>query len=133
MINLRVILADDQKDVRSGLRILLEQEMNLCIEGEAAELGSLISQVREKAPDLVLLDWELSNMKMADFIPLLKLLKPDLKIIALSSRPEAAKSAITAGVDAFVSKGDHPEKLLDTIRVIGKRRGVTGDVGTNGL
>jgi len=117
---MRIMLADDQKDVRSGLRALLEQEAGLSVVGEASEIGSLVARAKEISPDLILLDWELTNLKISDVIPVLRQLCPSLKIIALSSRPEAAKSALGSGADAFVSKGDHPEKLLDAIRDIGK-------------
>lgn len=115
---MRIILADDQKDVRSGLKVLLEQETGADIVGEVAELGSLLAEVKRVNPDLVLLDWELANLKVSDIIPVLRLICPGLKIIALSVRPEAEKTAAAAGVDAFVSKGDHPGKLLDAIHSI---------------
>jgi DNA-binding NarL/FixJ family response regulator len=42
-----------------------------------------------------------------------------LKIIALSGHLEAREEALGAGVDAFVSKGDPPERLLTTLRTVG--------------
>ncbi len=119
--NMRIILADDQFEVRSGIKILLGQESDVDIIGEAEELGSLLTQTKERNPDMVLLDWELSNLKVSDIIPVLRMLHPDIKIVALSSRPESLNSALAAGVDAFVSKGDQPEKLLDTIRGFQKK------------
>jgi DNA-binding NarL/FixJ family response regulator len=118
---MKILLADDQSEVRSALRIILEQQPGLSIVGEAAELQSMLLPIKEKDPDIVLLDWELGNLRAADMIPILKLISPDIRIIALSCRPESTKAALTAGVDAFVCKIDHPEKLLDAIREIGEK------------
>ena len=112
---MRILLADDQSEVRLALKILLGQESGLEIVEEAEELGSLIIKAKESKPDLILLDWELSNLRVSDLIPVFRCLFPDLVIIAMSGRPEASKSAISAGVDAFVSKGENSEKLLETI------------------
>jgi len=112
---MRVLLADDQMDVRSGLKILLEHESGLNAIEEAASVGELLQKIQNTKPDMVLLDWELSDLRIENLIPAMRLIHPGLNIIALSTRPEARKAAMDAGVDAFVSKGDQPEKLLETI------------------
>ena len=112
---MRILLADDRLEVRLALRILLEQETGLEIVEEAGELDSLMIKVKESRPDLILLDWELSNLRVSDLIPVFRKRFPDVRIIAMSGRPEASKSAISAGVDAFVSKGENSEKLLAAI------------------
>ncbi len=118
---MRILLADDQSEVRLALKILLGQEMGLEIVDEAAELNSLLIKAKESRPDVVLLDWELANLRISDIIPVFRCLFPELRIIALSGRPEAAKSALDAGVDAFVSKGEHSEKLLEAIYKVGSK------------
>ncbi len=116
---MRILLADDQKEVRSSLKMLLEHEFDSVDIAEASDLSSLIIMAKENNPDLILLDWELAYLRISDVIPALRYLCTNLKIIAMSSYPEASKSAVSAGVDAFISKGEQPEKLLDTIRKIG--------------
>jgi DNA-binding NarL/FixJ family response regulator len=54
-------------------------------------------------------------------------LHPELKIIALSGRPEASKAALAAGVDAFVSKGENSEKLLEAIYKVGQSQSLAED------
>lgn len=112
---MRILLADDQAEVRLALRILLGQQVGLDIVDETGELGNLVIKAGECSPDLLLLDWELSNLKVSDIIPVLRRLYPGLRIIALSGRPEASSAAMASGVDAFVSKGENPEKLLEAI------------------
>lgn len=113
---MRILLADDQKEVRSSLRILLEHELDSCEIDEAADLSSLIIKTKENNPNLIMLDWELTNLPITDIIPALKYLSPSVGIVAMSSHPEASRTALAAGADAFVCKGEQPEKLLKTLR-----------------
>ena len=126
---MRVLLADDQAKVRSALRLLLEQQPELEVVGEAAEVGGLLAQVRAIRPDLVLLDWELPGLQTVSLLPALRDLCPHLRVVALSGRPEARQAALDAGVDAFVSKGDPPERLLAAVRgrTMDDRRRTTDD------
>ncbi len=116
---MRVLLADDQNKVRSALRLLLGQEPGLSVVGEAIGVEGLLAQMETACPDLVLLDWELPGLSTAELLPTLRALCPRLRVIALSGRPEARRAALAAGADAFVSKGDPPERLLTTLRAFG--------------
>ncbi len=109
---MRVLLADDQINVRSALHLVLAQITDLQIAGEAADAVSLLQAVAQKKPDLVLLDWELPGLPASQLLRLLKFERPSLQIIAMSSRPEAEKQALDAGVDAFMSKSEPPERVI---------------------
>jgi len=109
---MRVLLADDQAKVRSALRLLLEHQPEVEVLGEAVDTTGLLDWVKAACPDLVLLDWELPGLPAAVMLPLLHDQCPDLRVIALSSRPEVRQAALDAGADAFMSKGDPPERLL---------------------
>ncbi len=111
---MRILLADNHK-VRFALRVLLERQPDLKIAGEAANAEELLAQVAEGCPDLVLLDWELAGHTAAGLLMALRRECPKLVIIALSGRMEARPRALAAGADAFVSKGDPPERLLAAI------------------
>jgi DNA-binding NarL/FixJ family response regulator len=122
----RIFLADDQAKVRSALRLLLDQESGFHIVGEAAETEDLLAQVKVTKPDLILLDWELPDHSVpyspvgsgSRLLSTLHIYYPGLRVIALSGRLEARQAALAAGADAFVSKGDPPERLLATLRAI---------------
>ncbi len=101
--------------MRSALRLLLEQQPGLSVVGEAANAGELQAMVETIRPDLILLDWELPGAPAAELLPILRSCHPRLRIIALSGRPEARKAALAAGANAFVSKGDPPERLLAVV------------------
>lgn len=115
---MRILLADDQLKVRSALRLLLEQEPGFQVVGETADATGLLLAVVEKAPDLVLLDWELPGLPAAQLLRLLQYERPSLKIIAMSSRPEAARFVLDAGAHAFLSKSEPSERVLSIIRAI---------------
>jgi len=109
---MRVLLADGQTKVRSALHLLLDQQSGLDVVGEAADAESLLTLVEMTPPDLLLIDWELPGRQAADLLHALRECRPHLSVIALSGQPEARRAALAAGADAFVSKGDPPERLL---------------------
>ncbi len=114
---MRILLADDQPKVRFALRVLLEREPGLAIVGEASDGDDLLNRTATTLPDIVLLGWELPGLTATDSLPLLRRIRPDILVIALSVRSEARRAALSAGADAFVSKGDPPERLLAAIRM----------------
>ena len=107
---LRILLADDNRDSRSALALLLETRLGATIVGEATTMESLLERVASLHPDVMLLDWELPGKPEADRIVVLRSIDPDLQIIIVSARPESALQACAA--DAFVYKTDPPEHLL---------------------
>jgi DNA-binding NarL/FixJ family response regulator len=117
-IKVRVMLADDQVQVRSALGLLLGQEAYLRVVAEAADGYELFQVAGTTHPDLLLLDWELPGSAPGGVVRALRTLFPRLKVIALSGKPEARRAALNAGVDAFVSKGDPPQRLLTVLRTI---------------
>ncbi|MGD8623364.1 MAG: response regulator transcription factor [Anaerolineae bacterium] len=112
---MRILIADDQAKVRFALRVLLEHKPDFEIVGEAANAQDLLAQVKTVAPDVVLLAWELPGPSANYLPPSLKEACPGLAVIALSGRPEAQSAALDAGADAFVSKGDPPDRLMRAI------------------
>jgi DNA-binding NarL/FixJ family response regulator len=112
---MRVLLVDVQAKVRSALRLMLEQVAGLEVLGEAVDAVGLMDWAKTACPDVVLLDWRLSDAK-GETLTALRRLCPHAWVIALSGRPEARQAALEAGADAFVSKGDPPERLLEAIR-----------------
>jgi DNA-binding NarL/FixJ family response regulator len=114
---MKVLLAEGRPDVRSALRLLLEQESDLTIESEVTRIEDLLAQLERMCVDLVLLDWELPGLKPKKVLSLVRGCCPGLKIVAISGRPESRSKALKAGADIFVSKTDAPEYLLDAIDV----------------
>lgn len=117
---MRVFLADDQAGLHSALRLLLEQEPGMELVGEATHADGLLSSVLATRPDLLLLDWELPELRATEggrkLLAVLHASLPSLHVVVLSGRPESNRSALAAGADSFVSKADPPENLLTALR-----------------
>ena len=113
---MQILLADDNPEVRSALRLLLEHEPVVATITEAADLETLLAHLNANCPAVLLLDWELPGLQAMDFLTTARSACPDVKIIALSSKFEARQQALAARVDAFISKADPPEKILATLR-----------------
>jgi DNA-binding NarL/FixJ family response regulator len=112
---LRVLIADDQPQVRSALRLFLEQKLGVNAVDEASNLEQALQLIGVGYPDLVLLDWELPGQSGAATLAGLRRVSPGSTVIALSGRPEAKQAALAAGADGFVSKGEPPEWLMDSV------------------
>lgn len=117
---MQVLLADDQLKVRSALRIILEQQPGVEVVGETDDADGLMVQVDAIHPDLILLDWELPGLSRNGRFSALRSRHPDVRVIALSGRPEARRAALEAGADAFVSKVEPPDRLLEALNTIGQ-------------
>jgi DNA-binding NarL/FixJ family response regulator len=112
---MRILIADAQPKVRFALRVLLERQPELEVVGEAVDAESLLDLLEILWPDMVLLGWELPGREMECLMPSLRAGYPDLIVIALSGRLEAHGAAKAAGADAFVSKSNPPDQLLEAI------------------
>ena len=112
----RILLADNQPRVRFALRVLLERQPGFQVVGDAVSFEDVLAQLQETSPNLLLLGWELPGLVSDGSLLALRRLCPDLRVVVLSGRLEARRSALEAGADAFVSKADPPERLLATIK-----------------
>ena len=112
----RFLLADDNSDLRSALRLMLETRLDAPLVVEAADHACLIEQNLVHHPECLILDWELPGLDDGNSLAALRELHPDLKIIVTSAWPEAAEAAEAAHADAFISKTDPPSEVLNAIQ-----------------
>jgi DNA-binding NarL/FixJ family response regulator len=112
---MRVLIADDQPKVRYALQVLLNQENGMNVVGEVAEAEDLLALAEATRPDVVLFDWGLPGAAAPDLLSALRTVSPGLWVIVLSAWPGARQAALSLA-DAFVSKADPPEKLLNALR-----------------
>jgi DNA-binding NarL/FixJ family response regulator len=114
----RILVADSDARVRLALQTLLQQEPTRIAVRESADIAGLATQFTQFKPDLILLDWELPGRPAAALLFALHGLDYHPKVIVLSTRPESEIDALAIGADAFVCKGDPPERLLDSFRTL---------------
>jgi DNA-binding NarL/FixJ family response regulator len=111
----RVFLADAQPEVRSSLRLLLV-DLNMQVVGEATDWPAVLAQAAATHPDLLVVDWELPAGFGAAPLAELRLACPGVRVVALSSQLEARQAALSAGADAFISKGEAPDRVAERLR-----------------
>jgi two-component system response regulator NreC len=131
-VPMRVLLADDHVDVRSAIRLLLEQDSSVFIMDSVASCGELLVQAINGCPDLVLLDWELPGSPIEELVRALHVVCPHVTVIALSGRPEERQKALSSGARCFICKDEPPEQLiaaLETIRF--SRHYLVNGIGSN--
>ena len=119
MTPMRILVADEQPKVRFALRVLLARQDDCSVIAETGNAEEMLAQAEVTQPDLILLGWELPGLSAAASLDALHEVCPKIVVIALSAWPEARQAALGAGADAFVSKADPPERLLQAINACG--------------
>ena len=94
---------------------MLRQTPELEFVGEASDMAGLLEQLRETAPDVVLLDWKLRGQSGGAALGLVRSGHPGTHVIVMGNRPEVRAEAMAAGADAFISRVDHPDRLIAAI------------------
>lgn len=114
----RLLLVDDHIVVRSGLRMLLENEQDVEIVGEAGTAAEATAAVAQLKPDLVLMDIGLPDMSGIDVTREIKRLHPPTAVVALTihESEEYFFKMLEAGASGYVPKRAAPEELLTAIR-----------------
>jgi DNA-binding NarL/FixJ family response regulator len=112
----QILLADDNSDLRSALRLLLETrfEFNLII--EARDMEHVLAQLEDTHPECLIFDWELPGRPIRERIKVLRTLMPGLRIIVTSSHQETKEHVLAEGADEFISKSDPPVKILEAVQ-----------------
>ncbi len=115
---MRILIADDNYEIRSALRLLIEQEPGMTVITEAVDAPTLLASVAATQPDLILVDRNLLGSTPGQPNPIEVLREADSKaaIVFMSSRPEDRPAALADGADSFVCKADEPGKLLAVLR-----------------
>ena len=111
----RVLVVDDEPDLRILLWMAVEADGRCAVVGDASNGLDGIALAEEHQPDVIVLDHLMPDMDGIRALPLLRKAAPGAKVImlsALSSRPHRI-DAIRAGADAYVEKGASFRPLLD--------------------
>ncbi len=113
---MRVLLADHHETARWAIRTLLQEVTGFEIVGEATDGASALKLAKEQRAELVLVDGELPDIYIADLIADLHALERRPMVIVMSSYPGYSGMLLKAGADAFISKGNQPALMLETLR-----------------
>jgi two-component system, NarL family, response regulator NreC len=115
-----ILLVDDHKMLRDGLRALLESEADITVIAEADTGGQAITLAHAHQPDVIVMDLGLPDMSGLDAIRAIRQENTTSRIIVLSmyGRREFVIPAIEAGCDGYVPKSATHTSLLQAIRVV---------------
>ncbi len=118
---MRIILADHHAKSLWALEIVLQEQPEFDLVGVVDDAQSLIELTEKHSADLFLVDRKLPGILIEDLIDSLHALEPRPFVIVMSSEFEYSRMLLKAGADAFISKGDQPDWLLQTLRRFEKR------------
>ena len=114
----RVYIADAKSEERSALRLLL-LDLKMEVVGEAADWFTTLAQAPIRRTDMLLIDWDLlpSASPSAALDELRKACPAALVIILISHLDARHQAALSAGADAFISKGETPDRVAERLRL----------------
>jgi diguanylate cyclase (GGDEF)-like protein len=122
-MSIKILIADDDSDIRDILKLTLQEENYEVIEARDGEEGLKI--IRSKPLDLVLLDYKMPKMDGRQLCNLIKkdLLLQHLPIIMVTGKGEVSDKidGIDAGADDYIVKPFEPKELLARIRMVLRR------------
>jgi two-component system response regulator NreC len=120
MDEVKLLLVDDHEVVRTGLRMLLENQPNIKIIGEASTGLQALEMVDELMPDVVIMDITLPDISGIEATRRLRQSHPDLPVVALTIHEDEQYffEMLQAGASGYVPKRAAPEDLLNAIQVV---------------
>ena len=112
----RVYLADARPDERSALRLLL-LDLKMEVVGEAADWSTTLDQAPVSLTDMLLVDWDLLPSALNAAVEELRKACPAALVVVLISHLDVRQqAALSAGADAFISKGETPQRLAERLQ-----------------
>ena len=128
---MRIVIADDHPVVRRGLRAIVEDALLPADVHEAGNAAELLTLVRKREPDVVLLDIAMPGRSGLEALKELRRehRKIPMLVLSIHSADEFAVRSIKAGASGYLTKDSAPEELIDAIRtVVAGRRYLTPSV-----
>lgn len=119
-MTIRIVLADDHKMLREGLRTILENEPELEVVGEADDGRLALKLVRELSPDLVVMDIGMPNLNGIEATRQIRSSNAKVKVIALSMHSDKryVLRMLEAGASGYVLKSAACDELVRAIAAV---------------
>ena len=116
----RILLIDDHRMMREGLRQLISQEPDLCVCCEAADGRQALACIAKGKPSLALLDISLPDKNGLELLKDIRALDPELPVLVVSMHDENlyAERILRAGGRGYIMKQEGGEKLMQAIRQV---------------
>ncbi|MBZ9595213.1 response regulator transcription factor [Streptomyces yangpuensis] len=120
---LRIVLCDDERMVRTALRVILEAETDLEVVGEAATGAEAVPLVRSLAPDVVLMDVrmpEIDGIRATEQILATMAEPPRIVVVTTFENDAHVYDALRAGAVGFLLKRADPDELIGAVRLVAR-------------
>lgn len=120
MAKIKILIADDHKLFREGIKVLLMNQPDLTVIDEACDGFEVIKKVNELKPHVVLLDMSMPKLTGIEVTKNLVHENKNVRIIMLSANLEehTVKAALRAGVNAYIHKDVSQEELVNAIHIV---------------
>ncbi|MEW6302279.1 MAG: response regulator transcription factor [Verrucomicrobiota bacterium] len=125
----RILIVDDHPIMRQGLALLINNEADLAVCGEAENAHQALELVEKTKPDLVLADISMPGKGGLELVKDIHAMYPDVYVLVLSMHDESlyAERVLRAGGRGYVMKQEGGKKLIDAIRQV-----LTGQIYVSG-
>jgi len=117
---IKVLLVDDHRILREGLRALLSEQPGLVVVGDASDGEEALALVAESHPDVVVMDMVMPRMSGLEATTLIRRLHPDVRVLILSmyDDDEYVQRVIQAGASGYLLKGVAADDLVRAIHEV---------------
>ena len=114
----RVYVADAKPEERAALCLVL-LDLNMEVAGEAADWATTLAYAPVSRTDMLLIDWDMLPINPVVALGVLRKACPVALVIVLISHLDARQqAALSSGADAFISKGETPERVSERLRAV---------------
>lgn len=117
---IRVLIVEDHQVVAEGLGALLNDQDDMTVVGKVGSVGEAINLAAELSPDVVILDFRLTDGTGADAGAGIRQIRPNTRLIFLTREDGdgARFAALEAGASAFIHKSRAASEVVDAIRTV---------------
>ena len=119
-MSIRIVLADDHGLVRAGIGMMLAQQADIEVVGEADNGRTAVQLAEKLSPHIVLMDISMPDLNGIDATLQISALSPPPKVIALSGHTDrrAIVDILRVGASGYLIKNAPPEELIRAIRTV---------------
>ena len=116
---LKILLADRLETARNAAKLHLSRYADEWqVVADAADEASLLAQLEESCPDVVILHVGVMKRPLSELVIQLRAICPEISVLVTSGDPDMESTVLTTGADAFMYLGNSPARLVTKLRII---------------